>query len=112
MEKMSGNEKGKHDDGNEKGRKTMNDETIDNEDGGIEENEEASEVEEPDTRSHYAKYTRAHKKYEKSAKGQAARSRYMNSDKGKAARKRYRAKRDAENKRILKLAREAGIGTN
>lgn len=65
-----------------------------------------------DTRSHYAKYTRAHKKYEKSAKGKVARERYMSSDKGKAARKRYRAKRDAENKRILKLAKEAGIGQN
>ncbi len=68
--------------------------------------------EEIDTRSHYAKYTVAHKKYERSAKGKVARERYMQSDKGKAARKRYRAKRDAENKRILKLAREAGIGTN
>ena len=68
--------------------------------------------EEKDTRSHYAKYTVAHKKYEKSEKGKVARERYMSSDKGKAARKRYRAKRDAENKRILQLAKQAGIGQN
>ncbi len=92
---------------NERDGNKMTDETINNEDGGTEEPEK-----EIDTRSHYAKYTRAHKKYEGSTKGKAARERYMNSVKGKAARKRYRAKRDAENKRILKLAREAGIGTN
>lgn len=75
---------------------------------------EGDEPTEPevDTRSHYAKYTQAHKKYEQSAKGQAAREKYMKSPKGIAARKRYRAKRDAENKRILKLAKEAGIGQN
>lgn len=83
-------------------------------DEGTQENQDQDESgkDEVDTRSHYAKYTVAHKKYEKSQKGKVARERYMNSDKGKAARKRYRAKRDAENKRILKLARDAGIGQN
>ncbi len=103
---MSGNEFAKHDDGKERDDNTMTDETFNDEDGGTD------EPEEKDTRSHYAKYTTAHKKYEKSAKGKVARERYMNSDKGKAARKRYRAKRDAENKRILRLAKEAGIGQN
>ncbi|KKM64366.1 hypothetical protein LCGC14_1502130 [marine sediment metagenome] len=69
------------------------------------------EVEEKvvDTRSHYAKYKKAHKKYEASEKGQIARKRYMTSDKGVAARKRYMKKRYEENKAILKAAREAGI---
>ncbi len=78
----------------------------------VENDVEETEEDEIDTRSHYAKYTAAHKKYERSQKGKDARERYMSSDKGKASRKRYRAKRDAENKRILKLAREAGIGQN
>ncbi len=90
----------------------MNNEDIQNEDGGPEGSDEEGTEEVPDTRSHYAKYKGAHKKYEKSAKGKAARERYMNSDKGKAARKRYRSKRDAENKEILRLAKEAGIGQN
>ena len=66
------------------------------------------QAEEVDTRSHYAKYTTAHKKYEGSEKGKAARQRYMSSDKGKAARKRYQTKRNAEIKELLKAARESG----
>ncbi len=61
-----------------------------------------------DTRSHYAKYTQAHKKYEQSEKGRRARQKYMSSAKGKAARKRYQGKRNAEIKQLLKAAREAG----
>ncbi len=109
---MSGNVGSGRNRQNERDDIKMQDETFQNEDGGPEGSEDESTEEIPDTRSHYAKYTRAHKKYEKSAKGKVARERYMNSDKGKAARKRYRAKRDAENKRILRLAKEAGIGQN
>jgi hypothetical protein len=65
-------------------------------------------AEEVDTRSHYAKYTEAHKKYEQSEKGKRARQKYMSSAKGKAARKKYQTKRNAEIKELLKAAREAG----
>lgn len=65
-----------------------------------------------DLRSHYAKYTQAHKKYEQSVKGRAAREKYMSSEKGKVTRKKYMKKRYEEQKEILKQAKEAGIGTN
>jgi len=67
-----------------------------------------AEQEQIDTRSHYAKYTVAHKKYEHSEKGKVARAKYMSSEKGKAARKRYQDKRNAEIKQLLKHARESG----
>lgn len=73
------------------------------------EEEKVEEEKVVDTRSHYAKYKGAHKKYEKSEKGQIARKRYMTSEKGVAARKRYMKKRYEEQKAILKAAREAGI---
>lgn len=65
-----------------------------------------------DDRSHYAKYTKAHQKYEKSEKGQVARNKYMSSDKGRETRKRYMKRRYEEQKAILKAAKEAGIGKN
>ena len=64
--------------------------------------------EEQDERSHYAKYTKAHKKYEHSAKGKIARKRYMSSEKGRAARKRYQTKRNKQLKQLLKEARDSG----
>jgi hypothetical protein len=81
------------------GRSKVTDKTIEAKGG---------EQEEVDERSHYAKYTKAHKKYEGSAKGKIARKRYMSSPKGKAARKRYQSKRQKMLKQLLKEARESG----
>lgn len=74
--------------------------------------ESAEQTEQTDDRSHYARYKGAHQKYEQSEKGQAAREKYMGSDKGKATRKRYMKRRYAEQKEILRQAKEAGIGKN
>lgn len=66
----------------------------------IDDTEEGAEL---DTRSHYAKYEAAHRKYQNSAKGKAARKRYMESAKGKAARKRAQKGRAARIKEALQL---------
>ena len=58
------------------------------------------------TQSHYKRYTKAHQKYEKSAKGKQAREKYTQSEKGKETRRTYMRKRYLEQKELLKQARE------
>ncbi len=57
--------------------------------------------------SHYKQYTAAHKKYEKSEKGQKARAKYQNSSKGLLARARYHA-RKAVREKLMRAALKAG----
>lgn len=73
------------------------------------ENREAileSETEGAETISHYAKYKKAHLKYQNSEKGKEARKRYMQSEKGKEARRRAQKKRAERIKQGLELLKE------